>query len=272
VVEVGADCLVHNNSDLGNLWLHVVEAPEVVVTMSSTTKNLRQTNTKKTSGKEVDDLEKDINASLRALAWQNTDAIRSVRRNFSQRLAESPPELIVALALKLTQGSHIVPRFFAYELIQHHSQALQSLGAKSLERLGQGNDSWEKVDAFACYVAGPVWRQRQVSDSLIQRWARSRDRWWRRTALVSTVPLNNKARGGSGDSDRTLMICGALTTDRDDMVVKALSWALRELSKRDPESVRNFLQERLDEVAPRVAREVNSKLKTGLKNPRVKRT
>jgi 3-methyladenine DNA glycosylase AlkD len=158
----------------------VVEAPEVVVTKSSTTKNLRQTNTKK-SGKEVDDLEKDIKASLRALTRQNTEAIRSVRRRFSQRLAQSQPELIVALALKLTHESHSVPRFFAYELIQHHPQALQSLGAKSLERLRQGNDSWEKVDAFACYVAGPVWRERQVSDSLIQRWARSRDRWWRRT-------------------------------------------------------------------------------------------
>ena len=270
-MEVGTDCVVYNNSDLGDLWLHVVEDLEVVVTKSSTTKNLRQTNTKKISGKDVDDLEKDIKASLRALARPNTEAIRSVRRKFSQLLVESPPELIVALALKLTHGSHSVPRFFAYELIQHHPQALKSLGAKSLERLGQGNDSWEKVDAFACYVAGPVWRERQVSDSLIQRWARSRDRWWRRAALVSTVPLNNKARGGSGDAERTLMICDSLTNDRDDMVVKALSWALRELSKRDPESVRNFLQER-QEVAPRVAREVNSKLQTGLKNPRVKRT
>ncbi|HUS10646.1 MAG TPA: DNA alkylation repair protein, partial [Pyrinomonadaceae bacterium] len=65
------------------------------------------------------------------------------------------------------------------------------------------------------------------------RWARSKNRWLRRTALVSTVPLNNKARGGRGDSERTLMICEMLLDDRDDMVIKALSWALRELSKRD---------------------------------------
>jgi 3-methyladenine DNA glycosylase AlkD len=233
---------------------------------------LRQTNTRKFSAKEVDDLEKQINGSLRALALQNTEALRSVRRQFSRRLAKSPPELIVALALKLKHKSRGVPRFFAYELIQHHPQALRSLGAKSLERLGQGNDNWEKVDAFACYVAGPVWRERQVSDSLIQRWAHSPNRWWRRAALVSTVPLNNKARGGRGDAQRTLRICEMLVDDRDDMVVKALSWALRELSKRDPESVRNFLLERQRELAPRVAREVNSKLQTGLKNPRPKGT
>jgi len=149
---------------------------------------------------------------------------------------------------------------------------LRSLKAKSLEDLARGNDTWAEVDTFACYLAGPAWRQRQVSDSVIKRWARSPDRWKRRAAIVSTVALNNKARGGGGDTGRTVMICKMLVGDRDDMVVKALSWALRELSKRDPEAVRKFLQEHDRALAPRVVREVNSKLQTGLKNPRQQRT
>jgi 3-methyladenine DNA glycosylase AlkD len=56
------------------------------------------------------------------------------------------------------------------------------------------------------------------------------------------------------------------------MVVKALSWALRELSKRDPDSVRKFLKEHDGKLAPRVVRDVTSKLETGLKNPRKQRT
>jgi len=59
-----------------------------------------------------------------------------------------------------------------------------------------------------------------------------------------------------------------LMTDRDDMVVKALSWALRELAKRDPKSVQEFLHDHKDVLAPRVFREVSNKLTTGLKNPR----
>jgi 3-methyladenine DNA glycosylase AlkD len=82
------------------------------------------------------------------------------------------------------------------------------------------------------------------------------------------VPLNNKARGGSGDVQRTLMVCRLAVTDRDDMVVKALSWALRELSKRDSKSVKQFLSEHKKTLAARVVREVNNKLNTGLKNPR----
>ena len=217
--------------------------------------------------RELSDVENAIAAELRALSHPNVSAIREVRRRFSKELAKNSPEWIVALALRSARRPDIAPRFFAYELIQHHKLALKSLTADSLEALAQGNDSWEKVDTFASYLAGPMWREGQVADKLIERWARSQDRWWRRTALVSTVPLNNKARGGRGDAERTLRICEMLVEDRDDMVVKALSWALRELSKRDSKPVHKFLQENLHRLAPRVVREVKNKLQTGLKNP-----
>jgi 3-methyladenine DNA glycosylase AlkD len=231
---------------------------------------LRKTVTREVSGEEVNDLEDEIVARLAALKRQDTETIRNLRREFSRRLAGTSPELIVDLALKLLRRSGFVPGFLAYELIHNHREALRSLRAGSLKNLGQGMDSWAAVDTFACYLSGPAWRERQVSDALIQRWARSKDRWWRRAAVVSTVALNNKARGGRGDTTRTLMICEMLVADRDDMVVKALSWALRELSKRDSDAVRRFLRAHENRLAPRVTREVSSKLQTGLKNPRSK--
>jgi hypothetical protein len=54
------------------------------------------------------------------------------------------------------------------------------------------------------------------------------------------------------------------------MVVKALSWALRELVYFDPQAVEDFLKENDRVLAGRVKREVGSKLHTGLKNPRRK--
>jgi 3-methyladenine DNA glycosylase AlkD len=51
------------------------------------------------------------------------------------------------------------------------------------------------------------------------------------------------------------------------MVVKALSWALRELIVHDPDQVRDFLVVHDAVLAARVKREVRNKLDTGLKNP-----
>ena len=209
-----------------------------------------------------------IEMRIRELPRRDTQSIRRVRREFSKELADEEARDIVKLGLKLLASGDFMHRFIAYELVSGHREALRSLNARTLEQLGTQLNSWESVDTFCSYLAGPAWREGQVPDSLIKRWARSKDRWWRRAALVSTVPLNNKTRGGSGDSRRTLMICEMLVEDRDDMVEKALSWALRELAKRDPAAAGAFLRQHKGVVGARVLREVQNKLTTGLKNPR----
>jgi len=70
---------------------------------------------------------------------------------------------------------------------------------------------------------------------------------------------------GDIDAKRTLMICRALISDPHDLVQKAVSWALRELSKRDPDSVRRFLARHRNRLPARVRREVTNKLTTGRK-------
>lgn len=215
----------------------------------------------------VERLASEIAARIRALPSLKTVPVRAVRREFSKRLASSPAGLVIDVAIRLLNKPGI-NRFVAYELIKHHRAAAASLDERELETLGRGLDEWGEVDCFACYLAGPAWREHQISDKVIHRWARSKDRWWRRVALVSTVPLNSKAQGGTGDTERTIEVCRLLVGDRDDMVVKAMSWALRELSKRDSKRVRQFLDENRDVVASRVVREVSNKLSTGLKNPR----
>jgi 3-methyladenine DNA glycosylase AlkD len=52
------------------------------------------------------------------------------------------------------------------------------------------------------------------------------------------------------------------------MVVKALSWALRELSKTDTRAVENFMNKNDKVLAGRVKKEVWTKLRTGKKNYR----
>jgi 3-methyladenine DNA glycosylase AlkD len=217
---------------------------------------------------EVETLTREILTRVHALPSPKTSTIRNVRRQFSKRLANAKPHFVLELALHLIELPGFEFRFIAYELVQQHRAALCNLDAAAMQKLGKGIDSWAAVDCFACYLAGPAWRERQIADSVVRRWSLSKDRWWRRAALVATVPLNNKTRGGSGDPARTLDICRLLIADRDPMVVKAMSWALRELAKRDARVVREFIRKERDELAPQILHEVNNKLATGLKNPR----
>lgn len=206
-----------------------------------------------------------IDAEIRALDVCNTPNVRAIRRRYSRAYKEADVAFILDVAHALLENhGH---RWVACELIRDHQAAFGSIGEAELETFGRGMDSWGKVDSFARTLSGPAWLHGQVPDELIHRWAHSEDRWWRRAALVSTVALNVRSRGGSGDIPRTLAICRLLVEDHDDMVVKALSWALRELVVHDPEAVRAFLKEHEDVLAARVKREVRNKLTTGLKNP-----
>ena len=68
---------------------------------------------------------------------------------------------------------------------------------------------------------------------------------------------------------RTLAVGRLLADDGDDMVVKALSWALRVALAHDRAALGDFMAEYDHCLAGRVKREVRTKLKTGRKkNPR----
>jgi hypothetical protein len=205
-------------------------------------------------------------AEVRALPDRSTAAIRAIRRGRSRAWRDMPAAFILEVAGRLAQTPSL--RWTAYELIRFHRGAFAALDEAMVDAFSVGLDGWDSVDAFGRILSGPAWAAGRVGDGLIHRWARSQDRWLRRAALVSTISLNRPNEGGKVDADRTLAICERLVGDRDDMVVKALSWALRELGRQDPEPVRAFVAEHAGELAARIKREVANKLRTGLKNPR----
>ena len=215
---------------------------------------------------DADQLAREINSRLAALPSRTAEAMRAIRRQYSQRLAAAKSGFVIRLSMRLLEQPDPLCRFVAYELISQHSPALESLGPDQVLRLGRGLNDWSTVDGFAVYLAGPIWREGRLPDAMVMGWTRSPDRWWRRAALVSTVVLSR--HGGADDVRKAVRTCAALVADRDDMVVKALSWALRELGKKHPEKARRFLADHQRDLAARVIREVENKLTTGLKNPR----
>ena len=216
----------------------------------------------------------EIDSRLKSLPPEAvTENHRAVRREYSKALKKAPPRLIVELGKVLV--ARYAHRSAGHELIFHHKGALLSLTPPEVEELAGELGSWWSVDGFGAYISGPAWRLGVIDDDVIRRWAASADRWWRRAALVSTVYLCRPIPGAPRnparipqDVARTLEVCRTLAADGDDMVVKAMSWALRELSRIDREAVVGFLAEHDAVLAARVKREVKHKLLTGLKNPR----
>jgi 3-methyladenine DNA glycosylase AlkD len=208
----------------------------------------------------------EIDRRVSRLPDRRIPTLRALREEYTDRLSSEDPQTMIELGLQLIRMyGHC---FLACELIHYHPGAMAELGEDELQRLGRGMDFWDSVDRFGQYLAGPAWNEGNVKTDLIRRWARSKNRWWRRAALASVVALNVRARGGSGDTQKTLSICREVVDDRDRLVVRALSRALRSLVEHDKEAVKGFLREYGKALASRVRREVRRKVRTGVKGPR----
>jgi 3-methyladenine DNA glycosylase AlkD len=182
-----------------------------------------------------------------------------------KQLRDEPDETVLGTARTYYERGDI---WLAYEILRAAPRAMSMATLEDLDRLSAGMEGWAHVDCFASFASGVAWRLGRIGDQVIARWARSPDRWRRRAAVVSTIPLNTRARGAirpRGDAARTLAVCDLALEDGDEMVQKAVSWALRELVKRDPAPVRRFLKINDARLSARVRREVTSKLLTGLK-------
>jgi 3-methyladenine DNA glycosylase AlkD len=203
----------------------------------------------------------EIQGEIAALPIRSTPFVRAVRKTWSAKLKSAPAADVIALAQVLESRLRQEGKWVAYELIRHHRGAYDAVTQAELEAFAEACASWYAVDAFGTILLGPLWARGRIADDLPTRWSASPNRWLRRSALVATVGLNAKA----GDPARTLPICRALAADRDDMVEKALSWALRFLSQRDKPAVEAFMAEMGENLPARVKREVRTKLRTGKK-------
>ena len=203
--------------------------------------------------------------SMRALGLMVPDQ-RQVIERWRKTLAGFTERQWIELSLGLVGTDILECQQVAFEFLWKNKKALQALSVEEILMLGKNLDNWVSVDVYCLCITGFSWRTGKLQDEIIRQWAGDESRWLRRTALVSTVPLNLRARGGKGDVERTLAICRLLVADYDDMIVKAMSWALRELSKSDRQAVIGFVEDYQEQLHLRVKREVGTKLRTGKKN------
>lgn len=195
-----------------------------------------------------------------------TPEFRLLIKEWWIELKNWPPEKLIQFAKELVATRIFECNQLAYELLSKNINALRLLQLKDLEELGKNMDNWATTDCFSVMISGWAWREKQISDSDVLNWLETGNLWWRRAAIVSTVALNLRSRGGRGDAARTLMICEKVIPDREKLIVKALSWALRELSKSNKPAVESFIDKYDLQIAPLARREIWTKLETGRKN------
>jgi 3-methyladenine DNA glycosylase AlkD len=101
--------------------------------------------------------------------------------------------------------------------------------------------TWALVDVLAGDVVGAIVVRDPTAANRLDEWAADPDFWVRRAALLSTlVPVK---RGES--LDRLFRYAGAMLEEREFFIRKAIGWVLREVAKRRPALVAEWLRPRV---------------------------
>jgi 3-methyladenine DNA glycosylase AlkD len=127
-------------------------------------------------------------------------------------------------------------RSVAIALLERRPKLLSRADLPWLVELARTGACWAHVDYLVTKVIGPL-----VEDdpaAFVRRHARDRDFWIRRVALLAQLrPL----RRGAGDFALFTEIAVPMLGEREFFIRKAIGWVLREVSKKRPALVRDFL-------------------------------
>ena len=96
-------------------------------------------------------------------------------------------------------------------------------------------NNWNLVDVTCPHVTGKHLIDKDRT--ILYKWAKSKDLWTKRIAMVSTFSFIRK-----NDLEDTFKIAEILLHDEHDLIHKAVGWMLREAGKRDIKKEETFLK------------------------------
>jgi 3-methyladenine DNA glycosylase AlkD len=131
-------------------------------------------------------------------------------------------------------------RSMGIALLERKHALLVARDAPWLIRLVRASGYWAHVDYLATSVIDPLVAAHPALLARVRVWARDRDFWVRRTALLAQL---RALRHGGGDFGLFAEIAAPMLEEKEFFIRKAIGWVLREVSKKRPALVRDFFRE-----------------------------
>ena len=141
---------------------------------------------------------------------------------------------------RLLASAYHEDRFTALEILVFQYERAGESERKKIAKFYLANkagaNNWDLVDTSAPYILGHYLFEHKSERGVLKKLAKSKSLWDRRIAIVATLYFIGQMR-----FNETLEIAKILLKDKEDLIHKAVGWALREVWKRDNRVVEDFL-------------------------------
>jgi 3-methyladenine DNA glycosylase AlkD len=190
---------------------------------------------------------------LGATVWQVRAAVKA--------MVNDTPDLdhdqLIAMVEALWDSPIFERRMAATILLELRSGLLSVDDLALIERLLRASLTWALVDGLAGDVVGDILAADEDEVApILDRWALDQDFWIRRSALLAWLrPLRHGA-----PLDRFLSYADAMLDEKEFFIRKAIGWVLREVGKRRPDEIADWLAPRTHRASGVTMREATKYL------------
>jgi 3-methyladenine DNA glycosylase AlkD len=143
-------------------------------------------------------------------------------------------------------------RSAATALLDRKKKVLEERDLPWLLDLVDASKTWALVDWLAATVIGDVVGRHPASLRWLPIWAKQKNFWIRRSALLAQL---NTLKRGEGDWELFTRLAAGMLDEKEFFIRKAIGWVLREVSKKRPALVYAFIRGHRDEMSGLTLRE-----------------
>jgi 3-methyladenine DNA glycosylase AlkD len=143
-------------------------------------------------------------------------------------------------------------RSVAIALVDRRKSFLEDRDLPWLLDLVAASKTWAHVDWLAVGVIGDVVGRDPASRRWLPQWGQQKNFWIRRTALLAQL---NTLKRGEGEWELFTEIASGMLYEKEFFIRKAIGWVLREVSKKRPKLVFDFMRAHRDEMSGLTLRE-----------------
>lgn len=166
--------------------------------------------------------------------------VRALTRAWLRENLVTTRENVIELAGQLWEAPVHECRLAAVEVLDARRSVLVPADLGRCEVMVRTAGTWALVDPLATNVVWSIVTGPGADDAgpVVDRWARDEDFWVRRAALLSQLRV---VRAVDGDPSRFFGYAEEMLTDKEFFIRKAIGWVLRDMGRRRPDVVFEWL-------------------------------
>lgn len=194
-------------------------------------------------------------------------------RDNKQQLIQLSKKEVLTLVKLLWQQPSFEERMLALDILVLHKDKLTPADLPLLETLMRASKGWALLDNFIIQVMPHLLSEYPQTYNVLKKWIKDDDFWVRRSALLSQLLFFRQGKGGDKDlffqmaADQLdeswidKLYKDKLQNKRAKFFIrKAIGWTLREMSRKHPQTVVDFVKKYQHQMSGLTRREATRKL------------